>query len=129
MTVLGRVVVVLSAACWIAAAFAQAVELDASVDRPTVRANETFTYVLRANGPVSGRPDLSAVEQDFEVLDSRTATSLQIINGRRSQISEWSFEMMPRREGVFTLQLDHYASAPAQVQKALEASFRPSTDA
>ena len=31
-------------------------------------------------------------------------------------------------EGVFTLQLDHYASAPAQVQKTLEQAFRPSSD-
>jgi elongation factor G len=32
-------------------------------------------------------------------------------------------------EGVFTLQLDHYASAPAQVQKTLEAEFRPAQEA
>jgi elongation factor G len=32
-------------------------------------------------------------------------------------------------EGVFTLQLDHYASAPAQVQKTLEQAYRPSADA
>ncbi|MDX1563330.1 MAG: BatD family protein [Gammaproteobacteria bacterium] len=82
---------------------AQDLQLVASVDRPTVRVNETFTYVLRANGPVSGRPDLSAIEQDFEVFNPRTATSLQIVNGQRSQISEWSYQMMPRREGVFTL--------------------------
>jgi elongation factor G len=31
-------------------------------------------------------------------------------------------------EGVFTLQLDHYASAPAQVQKTLEQAYRPSPD-
>ncbi len=32
-------------------------------------------------------------------------------------------------EGVFTLQLDHYASAPAQVQKTLAEEFRPALDA
>lgn len=32
-------------------------------------------------------------------------------------------------EGVFTLQLDHYASAPAQVQKSLQEDFRPAVDA
>jgi elongation factor G len=32
-------------------------------------------------------------------------------------------------EGVFTLQLDHYASAPTQVQKTLEQAYRPSPDA
>ena len=31
-------------------------------------------------------------------------------------------------EGMFTLQLDHYESAPAQVQKTLEEAFRPSAD-
>jgi len=32
-------------------------------------------------------------------------------------------------EGVFTLQLDHYASAPTQVQKTLEQAFRPAEEA
>ncbi len=32
-------------------------------------------------------------------------------------------------EGVFTLKLDHYASAPSTVQKSLEDAFRPSADA
>jgi elongation factor G len=32
-------------------------------------------------------------------------------------------------EGVFTLQLDHYDPAPAQVQKSLEQEFRPSEEA
>jgi elongation factor G len=32
-------------------------------------------------------------------------------------------------EGVFTLQLDHYASAPTQVQKTLEQAFHPTEDA
>ena len=31
-------------------------------------------------------------------------------------------------EGVFTLQLDHYASAPSTVQKSLEEAFRPSVE-
>jgi elongation factor G len=31
-------------------------------------------------------------------------------------------------EGVFTLRLDHYASAPADLQRSLEASFRPAAD-
>jgi elongation factor G len=31
-------------------------------------------------------------------------------------------------EGTFTLQLDHYASAPSQVQKSLEEEFRPAQD-
>ena len=32
-------------------------------------------------------------------------------------------------EGMFTLHLDHYASAPAQVQKNLEQAFRPAEEA
>ena len=32
-------------------------------------------------------------------------------------------------EGMFSLQLDHYASAPTQVQKSLEEAFRPAQEA
>lgn len=77
--------------------------LVATVDRTTVKENESFTYVLRAQGRVSGQPDASAFEKDFDVLNRSTSTRIQTVNGRTDQVTEWIFNMMPRESGEFTL--------------------------
>jgi hypothetical protein len=53
-----------------ATAHAQQATLEASVDRPVIRDNESFTYTIRAEGSVRGEPELGAVKQMFDVLAS-----------------------------------------------------------
>jgi hypothetical protein len=97
------VLLVLAAASLGPPATAQQPSVRASVDRSTVHENESFTYVLHAEGQVHGQPDVSPLEGDFEVLDQSSTTRLQIMNGKASQIAEWSFQLMPRKSGRFTL--------------------------
>jgi len=59
-----------------ASAAAQDASLTASVDRSTIRENESFTYVLRAEGRIAGEPDVSALEQDFDVLNRSTSARI-----------------------------------------------------
>ena len=96
---------VLLCACLAAAglASAQTVALRASVDRETIRANESFTYILRAEGPLSGRFDPSALARDFDILQTSQSTSVQIGGGRNVQVAEWLVALMPRRPGRFEL--------------------------
>jgi hypothetical protein len=84
-------------------AFAQDGVLTASVDRTTIRENESFRYVLRAEGQLSGRPDLSALAVDFDVVDSYQSSNISIVNGRTSQITEWVVELIPRGPGSYDL--------------------------
>lgn len=93
--------IVLLGAC--TAVFAQSATLEASVDRETIRANESFTYVLRVQGQLPGRPDLSALASDFDVLDTWSSTSIQIVNGRTAQVAEYGVELMPRGPGHFEI--------------------------
>lgn len=98
-----------SAACcllglaWAVTAPAQDTSLRASVDRDRIHANESFTYVLRAEGRFSGRPDLSALSRDFDVVRSGSSQSIQIVNGDTAQVAEWTVELMPRQSGKFEL--------------------------
>ena len=94
------------------AAGAQDVVLRASVDRSTIRENESFTYVLAVQGQVRDEPDVSMFAADFEILQRSRNTSIQMQGGRTSQITEWRYQMMPRRAGSFTL-------APLEVAGAL----------
>lgn len=84
-------------------ALAQDVELTASVDRESVRLNESFNYVLRAEGSISDRPDLSVITRDFELLDQWQSSTTQIFGGRATQVREWVLALMPRTTGTFEL--------------------------
>jgi len=85
------------------AAYGQVTSLVASVDRELIRANESFSYTLRAEGRFSGRPDLSAVTRDFDLVQSGSSASIEIVNGQTAQIAEWKIELMPRGTGEFEL--------------------------
>ncbi|HEX6995987.1 MAG TPA: BatD family protein [Gammaproteobacteria bacterium] len=87
---------------WLAAAaggVAQDVEVVASVDRTEPRENESFTYVLRAEGRVRGQPDISPLLELFEVLSSSESTRIQIVGGRAEQVVEWIYQLMPKQAG------------------------------
>ena len=89
-------------ALWLAVvtcAFAQDVEVVASVDRTEPHVNESFTYVLRAEGRVRGQPDVTPLLDLFDVLSSSESTRIQIVNGRAEQVVEWIYQLMPRQAG------------------------------
>jgi hypothetical protein len=87
----------------VASAFAQDVRLQASVDRATVRNNESFTYTIRAEGSVRSEPEDSALAQQFDVLQRSSSSRVQIVNGQTSQVTEWQYQLMPKADGEFTL--------------------------
>jgi len=95
--------VALVAALVAAAAAAQQATVQASVDRPSIRDNESFAYTIRAEGPVRGEPELGAIKQQFDVLASSSEKRVGIINGRTSEVTTWTYELMPKSAGEFTL--------------------------
>jgi len=106
-------------AAWTIAAAAQDISLRASVDRASVRENESFTYVLRAQGQVRGQPNLEALAGDFRILQSSRSTSIQMAGGQTTAVTEWVLQLMPMGPGNFTLPPIAFAGAlsnPVEVE-------------
>ena len=82
---------------------AQEASVEASVDRATIRENESFTYTVRVEGSVRGDPSVTGLSEDFDILNRSTNTRIQIINGRTEQIAEWQYQLMPREAGTYVL--------------------------
>jgi hypothetical protein len=97
------------AALAVAAAFAggtveaQEPPVQATVDRTTVRANESFTFVLRAEGPVRGDPEIAPLAAQFDILNSMSSRRIGIVNARATEVNEWQFQLMPKAAGDFTI--------------------------
>jgi hypothetical protein len=98
-----RLAALLTFACFAAALQGQDLVVQTSVDRATVRENESFTYIVRAEGRAVGEPDVSFLEQQFDILNQSTATRIQLLNGRTQQVAEWIYQLMPKKTGQFTL--------------------------
>lgn len=73
--------------------------VSASVDRQTVYEGDTLTLTLESDGGISGKPNLSALKKDFEVLSSGTFSSFSFNNGRQSSRSGWRIQLRPKRIG------------------------------
>ena len=70
--------------------------LQAAVDRSTIRDNESFTYTIRAEGPVRDEPEVAPLEKQFDVLGRQSSSRIQILNGQTSQVTEWQYQLMPK---------------------------------
>jgi hypothetical protein len=84
-------------------AFAQEPSVQATIDRTVVRINESFTYVLRAEGAVRGEPELAPLAEQFDVLSNSSSRRIGIVNARTSEVNEWQFQLMPKAAGEFTI--------------------------
>ena len=98
-----RALVALAAAAAASGALAQDVILRASVDRPVVRENESFTFTVRAEGSVRGEPELAPLERDFEVLQTGKSSRVQFVGGQTSQVTEWQMQLMPKGTGALSV--------------------------
>jgi len=77
--------------------------VQASVDRSTLRINESFNFVLRAEGPVGGEPDLAPLAAQFDVLAQSNSRRIGIVNSRAAEVNEWQYQLMPKAAGEFTI--------------------------
>jgi hypothetical protein len=80
------------------AARAQAPALQATVDRATIRDNESFTFTIRGEGPIRDEPEVAPLEKQFDVLGRQSSSRIQILNGQTSQVTEWQYQLMPKAD-------------------------------
>ena len=79
-------------------------DLTATVDRNRISEGEAFQYILRDDGfSLTGSPNLSPLEQDFNILGTSQSNQIRMINGRNESWIEWTITLMPKRVG--TLQI------------------------
>ncbi|QAU24229.1 protein BatD [Dyella sp. M7H15-1] len=79
---------------------AVAASVQASLDRNDVHLGETVTLNLRIDGSMSANtPDLSVLDNDFEVLGTSTNSTLTVMNGRPSAELIIGIALRPKHMG------------------------------
>lgn len=78
---------------------AQAAEIQVSVDRNSVKLNESFQITFSASEQPDGSPDFAALETNFEILNQQRSSNMSWVNGKNSRSEQWVVNVMPKQSG------------------------------
>ena len=76
-----------------------AADFVARLDRNRVVEGDPIVLTLAASGGFNGAPDLTPLQQDFDLLNRSQSTHMRFINGRGSSGTEWRLTLMPKGTG------------------------------
>jgi len=93
---------VLSVCLLISADSAQAA-LSAHLDRGRITEGDTVQLLVEAHGQVSGSPDTSVLEKDFDILGVSSGSRINVVNGRMDSSTSWTLTLSPKHSGVLTI--------------------------
>jgi hypothetical protein len=86
------------------AAVAQALaDVRASLDASQIAAGETVQLTLEHDGRTSGQPDVTSLQQDFDILGTSSSTMVQLVNGSFSEKTEVVLTLAPKVTGHLTI--------------------------
>ncbi|AYC33492.1 protein BatD [Pseudomonas cavernae] len=79
---------------------ANAASLTASVDRARLSAGETVELTLESDDPtLFGKPDLTPLDEQFEVLGTRQINNLNTYEGQTRATTRWFITLQPKESG------------------------------
>ena len=107
--------------------------LTAAVDNATVPLGEVFNLNLSFDGKNGGsmQPDLSVLQNDFNIYSTSSSSQISYINGHSSEQTDWDIGLMPKREGdleIPAVSIGAYSSKPLKI-KVLPAGSNVSASA
>jgi hypothetical protein len=74
--------------------------ITATVDRPTVDLNESFTLDIEVDQATDLEPDLTVLEEDFNVGQVSKLSNTSIFNGQIQRTLTWTVALMPKKTGT-----------------------------
>lgn len=80
----------------------QAATVRAFLDRSQVSLGDTVTLNIQSSGSI-GTPDLSPLQNDFQVLGTSRSSSVQIVNGQTTSTSQLGIALKPLHAGTLTI--------------------------
>lgn len=92
--------------------------LTAQVDRTSISLEQTLNLRITYSGRSSEDPDLSALEQNFEILSRSHSSSFSVSNGQAVSSVRWNFTLAPKMAGqllIPPLNLEGSQSKPISI--------------
>ncbi|MFK8052077.1 MAG: BatD family protein [Woeseiaceae bacterium] len=84
-------------------ALSASAEVYVNVDRTSVQTNESFTLILNADEGEAGEPDITGLDEHFDILGRNQSSSISLVNGQRSSSRRWTYVLLPKGPGRFEI--------------------------
>ena len=80
-------------------------ETTAKLDRETIYLDQTVRLVIETdqNESANFKPDLSALEANFNILGSSSSQNISYVNGTQTSLKSWLTELEPKAAGSYTI--------------------------
>ena len=75
----------------------------ASLNASQIAAGDTVQLTLERDGRTSGQPDLSPLQQNFDILGTSSSTTVEIVNFSASEKTEVVLTLAPKATGQLTI--------------------------
>lgn len=98
MVAMFRACVIVVLSVWTLSSYA---EISARLEREEIRINETVRLVIESDSAGESQPDLSVLEQHFNILGRSSGQNISIVNGAQSITRRWTIELEPKSAGSF----------------------------
>ena len=73
------------------------------LDNTQIAPGDTVQLTLAHDGHTNTRPDLTPLKQDFDIVGNSASSSLQIVNGKASSITEIVLSLAPKHSGQLAI--------------------------
>ncbi len=90
---------VIVAAGIIAAASQCQASVDAWLSTNMAGPGESVELFIKADGATGGKPDITPVKDDFDVISSSSSTNLSLVNGRITSSRLYQYTIVPKKSG------------------------------
>ncbi|HEX8756141.1 MAG TPA: BatD family protein [Steroidobacteraceae bacterium] len=77
--------------------------VSASLDTSQIASGDTVQLTLEHDGRTSGQPDVTPLEQSFDILGTSSSTSIELINGSASEKTQVVLTLAPKSTGRLTI--------------------------
>jgi hypothetical protein len=74
-------------------------EISLTIDRAEISIEEAFELSIVSNSASSGSIDSRPLQKDFEILEQYKQSSFNMINGKVSQSTTWTYTLVAKRAG------------------------------
>ncbi len=81
----------------------QADELNVSLDKNVITEADTVNLTISYSGDSDENPDLSALQNDFQIVSNMASKRINYVNGNFSQVKSWTIGLKPLKHGKITI--------------------------
>ena len=78
-------------------------QITVQTDAQSIHETDGLEIQVQATGMNLDAPDFSPIEQDFEILSSRSNSQYRSVNGRVDAWTRWTLSAKPKRTGRLTI--------------------------